>query len=228
MSRGHKRTLALTRERIEANHGGPPPPEGRATPRLDEATIDRRLAEALTTVDGDGCWLFAYGSLMWRPEFPVAERRIATVRGFHRRFCLWQWRHRGSDAAPNLMLALDSGGSCTGVAYRVAAPNLHEKLAPVWRRELMGDGYAARWVNAMTERGPVRAATFVVNRGGERYAGRLAEEAVADTIARARGHSGTGAEYLLNAVATLEDMGLGDRMLWRMQRLVAERLAAAD
>ena len=232
MSRGRKRSLALTRERIEANHGGPPPPEGRATPRLDEAAIDRRLAQAMATLDGggdgDGCWLFAYGSLMWRPEFPVAERRIATVRGYHRRFCLWQWRHRGSDAAPNLMLALDWGGSCTGVAYRIAPPGLRRKLTPVWRRELMGDGYQARWVTAETDQGPVRAAAFVVNRGGARYAGRLAEEAVADTIARARGHSGTGAEYLLNTAAMIEEIGLRDRMLWRMQGLVAARLAAAD
>ena len=230
MSPHPKRSLALTRARIEANHGGPAPPEGRATPRLDEATIDGRLAQALATVDGqgDGCWLFAYGSLMWRPEFPVAERRIALVRGYHRRFCLWQWRHRGSDAAPNLMLALDSGGSCSGVAYRIDPPGLNEKLTPVWRRELMGDGYQARWVTAETDQGPVRAAAFVVNRGGARYAGRLAEEAVADTIARARGHSGTGAEYLLNTAAMLEEMGLRDRMLWRMQGLVAARLAPAD
>ena len=230
MSHGHgrKRSLVLTRERIEANHGGPPPPEGRATPRLDEAAIDRRLAQAIARVDGEGCWLFAYGSLMWRPDFPVAGRRVATVHGYHRRFCLWQWRHRGSDAAPNLMLALDAGGSCSGVAYRVAPPGLREKLTPVWRRELMGNGYQARWVTAATDQGPVRAAAFVVNRGGGRYAGHLADEQVADTIARARGHSGTGAEYLLNVAATLEEMGLRDGMLWRKQRLVAERLAAAD
>jgi len=222
----HHQVLSLTRDQIEALHQGPAPAEGNPLPRLDADDIDRSLDRALEEAGGDDFWLFAYGSLLWRPEFPFAERRIALVRGYHRRFCLWQWRHRGSDAAPNLMLALDSGGSCSGVAYRIAGPNLRAKLRDVWHRELGGDGYRARWMTASTDNGAVRLAGFAINRTGARYAGRLPERQVADTIAMARGHSGTGAEYLLNTAISLEASSLRDSMIWRMQRMVSGRLPA--
>jgi cation transport protein ChaC len=178
------------------------------------------LAEA----GDDGLWLFAYGSLLWRPDFPHNGSRIARIHGYHRRFCLWQWRWRGSDAAPNLMLALAPGGCCTGLAYRIEGPGLREKLGPVWRREMAGDGYRPRWLSAVTEAGPLRIAAFVANRRGDRYAGRLPDDRVAAIIAWARGHGGTGAEYLLKTTLAMEALGERDHMLWRMQRLVAENL----
>lgn len=220
----HHQVLSLTQNQIETLHTGPPPAEGNPLPRLDADAIDVSLDQALDQAGGDDFWLFAYGSLLWRPEFPFAERRIALVRGYHRRFCLWQWRHRGSNAAPNLMLALDSGGSCRGVAYRITGPNLRAKLRNVWHRELVGDGYRARWMTASTDDGPVRLAGFAINRTSARFAGRLPERQVADTIAMARGHSGTGAEYLLNTAVSLEKLGLRDSMIWRMQKMVSGRL----
>lgn len=221
----HLPTLSLTRAQIEARHNGPPPAEGNPLPRLGADAIDVSLGQALDDVAGDDFWLFAYGSLLWRPEFPFAERRTALVHGFHRRFCLWQRRYRGSDATPNLMLALDTGGSCNGVAYRIPGPNLRRDLHDVWHRELGGDGYRARWMTASTLDGPLRVAGFAINRQGERYAGRLPENRVADTIAVARGHTGTGAEYLLNIATSLADLGLRDAMVWRLQRMVAARLS---
>jgi cation transport protein ChaC len=124
------------------------------------------------------------------------------------------------------MMALNTGGSCHGVAYRIAGPNLRSKLRDVWHRELGGDGYRARWMTASTGGGPLRVAGFTVNRHGGRYAGRLPVRQVADTIALARGHSGTGAEYLLNTAASLAELGLRDAMVWRLQRMVSERLSA--
>jgi cation transport protein ChaC len=223
MEHNHRSALSLTKAHIEAHHNGPPPPQGNPLPRLSEAAIEADLDAAMAANRGD-FWLFGYGSLMWPPGFPAAERRLALVHGYHRRFCLWQWRHRGSDAAPNLMLSLDSGGACTGVAYRIAGPGLRGKLRDVWHRELGGDGYRARWMTALTDQGPLRLTGFAINRTGARYAGRLPDDQIADIIAAARGHSGTGAEYLLNTAASLEGLGLRDAMLWRMQRLVAERL----
>jgi cation transport protein ChaC len=176
---------------------------------------------------GRDVWVFAYGSLLWNPDFPFVEKRIGTIRGYHRRFCLWQWRHRGTRARPNLMLALDRGGCCKGVLYRVAAPDVRSKLAGVWRRELIGDAYRPRWLWAETAEGPVESVAFVINRDGERYAGRLPEEKVAEFMAAACGHTGPGAEYLLETVTALEAAGLRDAMLWRMQSMVAERLIAA-
>lgn len=123
------------------------------------------------------------------------------------------------------MLGLDRGGSCRGVAYRVAGTDLQTKLASLWRREMIGDGYRPRWLVAESEAGPLDVVAFVINRAGERYAGRLPEDAVADLIASACGHNGPSAEYLLETVMALEAAGLRDGMLWRMQALVAERLA---
>lgn len=223
----NNRWLSLTRTQIEACHNGPPPAEGNPLPRLNADAIDASLDQALADIGTDDFWLFAYGSLMWRHEFPVAEQRLVMVHGYHRRFCLWQWRHRGSDTAPNLMMALDTGGSCHGVAYRIAGPNLRSKLRDVWHRELGGDGYRARWMTASTGDGPRRLAGFTVNRLGGRYAGRLPDRRVADTIAQARGHSGTGAEYLLNTAVSLNELGLRDAMIWRLQQMVSERLSAS-
>ena len=219
-----KQEMTLTRDHIEARHSGPAPDEGRSTPRLTEAEVEESLDRAMDAIEDDGVWLFAYGSLLWHTEFTHADHRIARVYGYHRRFCLWQWRWRGCDAAPNLMLAMAPGGSCTGVAYRIEGPDLREKLGPVWRREMGGDGYRARWLNASTDAGPVPVAAFVANRMCERFTGRLSDDQVADYIAHARGHAGTGAEYLLNTTVAMEELGVRDRMLWRLQHMVANKL----
>jgi len=91
---------------------------------------------------------------------------------------------------------------------------------------MRGNGYLARWVSAITAEGPVRAITFVVNRGSERYAGRLSDQEIAAQIALACGHIGPSAEYLLNTVTRCEELGVHDPYLWRMQALVAERMSA--
>ena len=225
---GRGASLALTQALIEASFprtvadGGPSPP------MLSEPQIMEWLETTFAGWDHgrQDVWLFAYGSLIWQPEFEFAERRVGLVRGFHRRFCLWQWRFRGTREAPNLMLALDAGGSCRGVAYRIAAPDAKGKLAGVWRREMLGDGYRPRWLSVWTEEGPVEAVSFVAHRAGERYAGRLSEDLVADRIASACGHRGPSAEYLLRTVMSLEEMGMRDHALWRLQEIVAERLIA--
>jgi cation transport protein ChaC len=130
------------------------------------------------------------------------------------------------------MLALDKGGSCRGVALRIAGPDAAAKLAGVWRREMLANGYLARWVDLRLapSRGAAvttaRALTFVVNRHGGRYAGRLDDATVAAHIAAARGERGPSAEYLLETVAHCAELGIHDRHLWRVQRLVAERMAA--
>jgi cation transport protein ChaC len=189
---------------------------------------DEELAAALDRIllehDEGDLWLFGYGSLMWKPELDFAESRPALLNGWHRRFCLWQWRYRGSRHKPGLMLALDRGGACRGVAYRLAAPGVRDKIAAVWRREMIGNGYVPRWVRLVTMQGSVRGLTFVANHAGERYAGRISDEIVADHIAHACGEAGTGADYLLETVLRCEELGIHDRFLWRLQELVAERM----
>src|SRR4051794_20245385 len=218
-------SVALTRELISRAHPVRVADDPAAMRlRSDDeiaASLDETLAHQNVTNE---LWVFAYGSLMWKPDLDFAKRRLATVRGWHRRFCLWQWRFRGTRDEPGIMLALDRGGSCVGIVYKVTGPNLRAKIMPGWRREMRGDGYRARWVTADTGEGVLRALTFVANRAGERYAGRLSDHEIAGRIASACGHLAPNAEYLLNTIARCEEVGIRDRHLWRMQALVAERL----
>jgi glutathione-specific gamma-glutamylcyclotransferase len=224
--RGQARIMVLRRELIAAAFPESVPDDRAAMPLLPDAAISTSLDRTLARLgNGRDLWLFAYGSLMWRPELDFAESRLATLRGWHRRFCLWQWRYRGSRERPGLMLALDRGGSCRGVAYRVAAPGLRGKVADVWRREMIALGYRPRWVRVETEPAPVEAIAFVANREGGRYAGRLDEAAIAERVAAACGHIGPCAEYLLETAARCEELGIHDRHLWRLQALVAAHLA---
>lgn len=220
------RALALTRELIERAHPVPGPDDDTAMRRLSDEEQAVFLEAALAGRNGaDGVWVFGYGSLLWKPEAAFVEGRIATVRGWHRRFCLWQWRFRGSRERPGLMLAIDRGGAVTGIAYRVAGPDIRAGLASVWSREMSGNGYRPRWVAARTATGIVPALTFVANREGERYAGRLTDAEIADHLAGACGHMGPSADYLVATAARCEALGIRDAHLWRLQAMVAERLA---
>jgi cation transport protein ChaC len=183
---------------------------------------ERFLAPAQQT-DKD-VWVFSYGSLMWDGEVSTPEIRVALVHGWHRRFCLLQWAWRGDLDNPCLMLALDRGGRCQGIVYRVPGPGAVEALRDVWDREMNGDGYRPRWVNARTDAGPVRALTFVINRGGERYAGRLSDADTARHIASACGSTGSCAEYLRRTVRSLEKLKLRDQHLERLETLVATEM----
>lgn len=225
MSPSRRPSMHLTRELIEARFPEPVLDRSQAMSELTEAEIEASLHDTLADHEGGDLWLFGYGSLMWRPDFAFAERSVARIQGYHRSFCLWQRRYRGNRHNPNLMLALDRGGSCWGLAFRLPAPDVRAKVAPTFRRELMGDGYRPRWVNVHTGRGPVRAVTFVANRDNPaRYTGRLSDGEVARYIASACGERGTGAEYLLETVLAMEALGIRDSRLWRLQRMVAGHL----
>src|SRR5262245_41226805 len=218
------RALSLTPTLIRARFPEPGPDDRSATPLMPEEEIAAKLDAFLAEHGPGDLWLFAYGSLIWKPDVEFAERRSARLAGWHRRFCLWQRRWRGTSAHPGLMLALDRGGSCRGVAYRITAP-LKERVAEVWRREMIGYAYHPRRLPVETEDGAVAALAFVINRDGGRYAGRLSDEEIADKIAAACGHIGPCASYLLDTVAHLEELAIHDRHLWRLQELVAERLS---
>lgn len=188
-----------------------------------QASLEATLAER---ADSNGLWVFGYGSLMWRPDLDASEQRLGSVEGLQRSFCLWQWRYRGTRDAPGLMLALDSGGQCTGVLYRLPESGLREQLGPLWRREMTGRGYVPHWVDVASAAGPVRAMTFLVNHAGSRYAGRLPLETVADHIASACGYAGPNATYLLETWRYCRRAGIEDAYVERLQQMVAERLHA--
>lgn len=185
-----------------------------------EADLDAKLAQHPPGAD---LWLFGYGSLMWNPAIHYADHRAGMLRGWHRRFCLWLHMGRGTPENPGLMLALDRGGSCAGMLFRIPAAEARSELLLAWRRELFTGAYCSRWVTAITDTGPVRAATFVVNRAHPRYAGRLDEAAVAERLASATGELGSCAAYLNATLGALGQLELRDRGLERLQRLVAQR-----
>ena len=93
-------------------------------------------------------WVFAFGSLIWNPAFHLVERRTARIHGFHRQFCLWARAGRGSPERPGLMLSLEPGGSCAGVAYRLAASAAATELDVLWRREMATMAYRPVWTTA--------------------------------------------------------------------------------
>lgn len=170
--------------------------------------------------------LFAYGSLIWKPEMEHVGEQVGVARGWHRSFCLRMHRFRGTPQQPGLMMALDRGGQCKGVLYELPDGDLGRLFDKLFRREFTYKPINSTpyWITVETASGPKPALTFVMNRNSPLYAGRLPLEAVADTLATACGHWGTGAEYLLNTVSNLEAKGIRDRNLWRLQRLVAERI----
>ena len=225
MNDARRKSLHLTRELINARFPQPVRHAAQSMGELSEEEIEASLRETLAQRRGKDLWLFGYGSLMWKPDFSFEDREVARVQGYHRSFCLWQKRSRGNRFNPNLMLALDSGGSCWGAAFRVRAPNIADKVSATWRRELIGNGYRPRWVKVRSERHSLTALAFVANRANsERYTGRLPEPVVARYIAEACGEKGSGAEYLLETVLALEAMGVHDARLWRIQKLVAGHL----
>lgn len=173
--------------------------------------------------------LFAYGSLIWRPEIEHRGERAARLPGWHRSFCLRQWRFRGSPDYPGLMMSLDRGGECQGVLFELPEGDLEIRFNQLFRREftLKPITNEPTWLVVETAEGPVQALVFVMNRDCPQYAGDLAPEEVADVLAQSCGHLGTGAEYLLNTVTQLEARGMRDEGLWQLQDLVARRIDMA-
>jgi cation transport protein ChaC len=161
------------------------------------------------------------------PGDPLQRKSYGRVWGYHRSFCLRTPLGRGTPENPGLVLGLDKGGSCNGVAFKLPAGREKDELSVVWDREMALDSYSAVWVRAMTPDGPVNAVTFVMNRETERYVGRLPEDSIVDHLATAEGYLGTCAEYLENTVTHMREAGIHDRQLFRLQRLVRARLDAA-
>jgi glutathione-specific gamma-glutamylcyclotransferase len=185
---------------------------------LDERVWQESLGQPL--------WVFAYGSLIWKPTFEPVERRRATAIGWHRSFCMEMTNWRGTSEAPGLMMALDRGGRCAGVAFRLPDEDRRAQISRLVRREILfkEDLRMVRWIPLRTEFGAVRALVFWAGPTGEGISLKLPLEEVARVLARACGHAGSCAEYLYNTVSHLEEFGICDRNLWRLQQLVAEEI----
>ncbi|BCG93710.1 gamma-glutamylcyclotransferase [Mesorhizobium sp. 131-2-1] len=221
------RLMSLTPELVALCHREEtdPGPDGSWTQLNDDDF--RALAQRLASEADEGpLWVFAYGSLIWKPAFESVEQQRASAHGWHRSFCLDIMRWRGSAAQPGLMMALERGGRCDGVIYRLPDGEKPAQIERLLRREI--DDHesieSVRWVPVRTAQGPLRALGFWVGVTGRGTSLGQPLEKVARVLARACGHVGSGAEYLYNTVSHLETFGIHDRNLWRLQELVADEI----
>ncbi|HWJ76439.1 MAG TPA: gamma-glutamylcyclotransferase [Kaistia sp.] len=161
-------------------------------------------------------WVFGYGSLMWRPGFVYAESAPARLHGEHRALCILSFVHRGTEAKPGLVLGLDKGGSCRGVAFRIAEPDRDDVLAYLRERELVTNVYREVIRPVRLADGTVVAATtYVVDRSHRQYAGKLRREAVLELVRNSAGVSGHNRDYVLATAEHLAAVGIEDRlMIW--------------
>tara|TARA_B100001123_G_C15269971_1_gene1009921 strand:- start:367 stop:1041 length:675 start_codon:yes stop_codon:yes gene_type:complete len=181
---------------------------------LSESELNASRKAALASINAsEDLWLFSYGSLMWNPAFNFSERCIGYVHGYHRRFCLWTNLGRGSPDRPGLLLGLERGGSCKGILYRIPAAAVEEETTIVWAREMITGAYIPTWIQVRTNGHQETALTFAMNRDCKRYTGRLSNSQIAKTIATAEGSIGTCADYLLNTLTHLDELGIPDRVL---------------
>ncbi|MET4806984.1 cation transport protein ChaC [Limibacillus sp. MBR-115] len=190
------------------------------------ATLERRLAQEglkrpAMDIPRDDYWVFGYGSLMWDPGFPHLEVRATRLHGFRRCFCVYSYNYRGTPERPGLVLGLDRGGSCWGLAYRVPRAEGAEVMAYLYEREMMTGVYIPRWLALKDDRGrSVTALGFVVDRHHKQYAGALSDSETAALICQGAGKRGACQEYLRNTVRHLEALGMHDRSLHRLLQLV--------
>lgn len=173
---------------------------------------------------GREMWVFGYGSLMWNPGFPVAERHVARLEGWHRSFCMRSVHYRGTAEDPGLVLALDAveGGNCLGLGFRVSPGAEEETLAYLRERELISDAYLEAEVPiVLYGQHRVAAVTYVINRDNWQYCDLTLPEQ-AEIIAQARGANGPNDEYLFNTAAHLTELEIEDAEITWLARKVRE------
>ena len=219
--------MSLTTELVALCHRAvPEPPRDPEIARFTDADYERAAADVLTRLGDDPIWVFAYGSLLWKPAGDIAEHRRSTAFGWHRSFCMEMRRWRGSPEQPGLMMALRRGGSCTGLAQRPLGRDRHDVMVRLLRREIGGPmGYTAlRLIELHSDDGPLRALCFYADPPEASNRPELPIEQIASILARACGHAGSGAEYLYRTVAALQALDIHDPHLWQLQDLVAKEI----
>lgn len=192
------------------------------TPLMSEdARQKSREAFRAGIAPGADLWVFGYGSLMWNPAIKVSESRAARIEGYQRRFCLTLSMGRGTPERPGLMLGLDEGGACVGVAHRIAAGDIDSELSVLWYREMLSGAYNPQWLDADIEGlGPRRALSFVIRRDHPRYEGVLGEEEIAARIAQGEGILGTNRDYLYRTASHLLALGVTEEPVHRLAEIV--------
>ena len=162
----------------------------------------------------DEFWVFGYGSLMWNPGFDYVERSVAHLHGYRRSLCVRSWVHRGTQEKPGLVLGLDRGGSCRGMAFRVAPDKAEGALAYLRERELVTHVYLERRLPvSLSDRRRVTALAYVIDRAHHQYAGALEVAEAACVVGTAAGRSGPNDAYVFNTIDHLREIGIRDHWL---------------
>ena len=169
-------------------------------------------------------WVFGYGSLMWRPGFDYEEKQVAVVRGYHRALCVYSHVHRGTPERPGLVLGLDRGGSCKGIAFRVAASKAVDTIAYLRAREQVTMVYREIVLKAVTVDGRVvNAVSYAVDRTHEQYAGMLDLPDLERFVGQGVGVSGANPDYVRNTYEHMAGLGIADATL----KALTQRFSAA-
>jgi cation transport protein ChaC len=220
--------LRLTKAHVALVHRDIPDPGPVNYPHLGDRDYADLTTGLLRELADAPLRVFAYGSLIWKPAVEFSSGVPATLHGWHRSFCLRLIRFRGTPEQPGLMMALDRGGSCRGLVYGVQGDPSAE-LEKLLRREMTTKPPTnmPRIVKVATPSGPLRAIAFTASRTGLFYQAQPSLAETAHVLARACGHWGSGADYLLNTVEHLAHHGIRDRNLWRLQELVAAEIEAS-
>lgn len=162
-------------------------------------------------------WVFGYGSLMWRPGFPFEERQKATLKGYHRALCIYSHVHRGTPEKPGLVMGLDRGGACLGLAFRVSHVNAPATIAYLREREQVTSVYVERVLPVTLQDGRrILALAYAVDRRHPQYAGRLDDEALLSFIRQGIGQSGANPDYVRQTHQQLMELGVHDPLLARL------------
>jgi glutathione-specific gamma-glutamylcyclotransferase len=168
-------------------------------------------------------WVFGYGSLMWRPGFDFVEQAPARLIGEHRALCVYSFVHRGTPEKPGLVLGLDRGGACRGIAFRVPEQKRNETIAYLRAREQVTSVYREVMRSVWLEndaRQRVSALTYVVDRGHVQYAGRLSLQEQLSHVRQGHGQSGANRDYVTSTVKAIEAQGFRDTQLHRLATML--------
>jgi glutathione-specific gamma-glutamylcyclotransferase len=198
-------------------------------PIMTEAQLEQSLDAILGCCPSRGdVWVFGYGSLIWNPLLDYDERLATTLHGYHRRFCLWSRIGRGTPDHPGLVLALDRGGCCRGMAYRIGAAKARDELALLWRREMLAQAYLPKWLTVRAGENEICALAFVINRSHPAYTGKLCTDDIVDVLATAAGHLGSSRDYLCRTVESLIANGISDPRLHDLRERVTGRAETVE
>jgi cation transport protein ChaC len=174
---------------------------------------------------GQELWIFGYGSLMWKPGFEFIEKTQARLFGYNRRLCIYSFRHRGTPERPGLVLGLDRGGSCSGMAFRIAADKAAEVTEYLWHREMISGVYKPTMAKIDIGDRRVDAGTFVANPAHRQYCAMRDPEIMKALVLQGVGESGANPDYVFNTVSHLDELGLQDRVLHKLADQLREELA---